>query len=95
MQLPLKALFQVFPMSSTTRRQKCSEGQLSKKFQRKIGIIFLPISLKMCFGCSKELSHQVGSFEYPQHMFWLRNRQTIFGSTLLSGGLTYMSVDFT
>ena len=23
----------------------------------------------MCFGCSKELSHRDGSFEYPQHMF--------------------------
>ena len=34
----------------------------------------------MCFGCLKEPSHQDGSFEYPQHMFWLRN-------ALLSGGL--------
>ena len=25
----------------------------------------------MCFGCSKELSHRDGSFEYLQHMFWL------------------------
>ena len=23
--------------------------------------------------CSKEPSHWDGSFEYPQHMFWLRN----------------------
>ena len=28
----------------------------------------------MCFGCSKEQSHPDGSFEYPQHMFWLRNK---------------------
>ena len=27
----------------------------------------------MCFGCSKEMSRREGSFEYPQHMFWLRN----------------------
>ena len=29
----------------------------------------------MCLGCSKEPSHQDGSFEYPQHMFWLRNKK--------------------
>ena len=32
----------------------------------------------MCFGCSKEPSHQDGSFEYPQHMCWLRNTINIF-----------------
>ena len=34
---------------------KYSWGQLSKKNQRKIGI-FLSFSLKMCFGCSKNIS---------------------------------------
>ena len=38
-------------------------------------IIFLFISLNMCLGCSKEPSHRDGSFEYPQHMFWLRNKK--------------------
>ena len=28
----------------------------------------------MCFGCSKEPSHLDGSFEFPQPMFWLRNK---------------------
>ena len=32
----------------------------------------------MCFGCSKELSHRDSSFEYPQHMFWLRNKKNNF-----------------
>ena len=32
----------------------------------------------MCFGCSKEPSHRDGSFEYPQHMFWLRNKKNNF-----------------
>ena len=41
-------------------------------------IIFLSISLNMCFVCSKEPSHQDGSFEYPQHMFWLRNNKNNF-----------------
>ena len=39
----------------------------------------------MCFGCSKEPSHRDSSFEYPQHMFWLRNKKMIFFNyTLLS-----------
>ena len=53
-------------------------GQLSKIFQRKIAVIFLSISLYMCFGCS---------LEYPQHMFWLENKKIFFSYTLLSGGL--------
>ena len=40
--------------------------------------IFLPISLNMCFGCSEELSHWDGSFEHPQHMFWMRNKEKSF-----------------
>ena len=32
----------------------------------------------MCFVCSKELSHKEGSFEYPQHMFWFRNKKNNF-----------------
>ena len=31
----------------------------------------------MGLGCSKESSHRDGSFEYPQHMFWLRNKKII------------------
>ena len=40
--------------------------------------IFLSISLNICFGCSEEPSHCDGSFEYPQHMFWLRNKKINF-----------------
>ena len=32
----------------------------------------------MCFGCSKEPSHRDSSFEYPQHMFWFRNKENNF-----------------
>ena len=32
----------------------------------------------MCLGCSKEPSHWDVSFEYPQHMFWLRNKKIKF-----------------
>ena len=45
---------------------------------RKNVIIFLSISLNMCFGCSKGLSHRDSSFEYPQHLFWLRNKKNNF-----------------
>ena len=44
----------------------------------KIVIIFLPIYLNMRFGCSKEPSQLDGSYEYPQHMFWLRNKKNNF-----------------
>ena len=37
----------------------------------------------MCFGCSKELSCRDGSFEHPQHMFWLRKK--IQWHTLICG----------
>ena len=57
-----------------------SLGQLSKENQRKIAIIFLSISLNICFGSSK-------AFEYPQHMFWLKTKKIIFSYALLSGGL--------
>ena len=49
-------------------------------------IIFLTISLNMCFRWSKEQSHWDSSFEYPEHMFWLKNQKIIFSNTLLSGG---------
>ena len=57
------------------------------KIQRKIAIFFLSISWNIFCGCSKKPSHWDGSFEHPQHMFWLRNKNIIFRYTLLSGGL--------
>ena len=48
---------------------------VKQKKLRKIAIIFLSIT---CFGCSKEPSHPDCSFEYPQHMFWLRNKKNNF-----------------
>ena len=49
--------------------------------------IFLPISFNSRFWCLKELSPRDGSFEYPQHMFWMRNKHKKYIHTLLSGGL--------
>ena len=47
------------------------------KTEHKIVNSFLPISLNIWFECSKEPSRD-GSFEYPQHMFWLRNKKINF-----------------
>ena len=58
---------------------------LNEIFQRTIVNIFLLINLNMCFGCSKELSHWEGSFEYPQHMFWLRNKNNFWYALLTKG----------
>ena len=55
-----------------------TKAKINKKFQNKNVNIFIPISLNICFGCSKEPSHLDGSFEYPQHMFWLENKKNIF-----------------
>ena len=47
---------------------------------------FLSISFNICFGCSKEPSHQDGSFEYPQHMFWWRNKKINFYTQMILSG---------
>ena len=46
--------------------------------EHKIVFIFLHTNLNMCFGCSKEPSHWDGSFVYPQHMFWMTNKENSF-----------------
>ena len=46
-------------------------------FECKIVNFFLLISFNICCGCSKEPSHRDGSFEYPQHMFWVKNKGKI------------------
>ena len=48
-----------------------------KQYGGKIVSFFIPIHLNICYGCSKEPSHGDGSFEYPQHMLWLRNKKNI------------------
>ena len=51
-------------------------------YERKNVMISLPNNLNMCFGLSKEPSHRderivssSSSFEYLQHMFWMRNKE--------------------
>ena len=51
---------------------------IDKIFVHKVEIIFLRLRLNISFCCSKELSCRDGSFEYPQHMFWSRNKKVIF-----------------
>ena len=44
----------------------------------KLGKIFLPISLSIMFWVLKKTVSLRRLFEYPQHMFWLRNKKNIF-----------------
>ena len=77
------------------RFHSVSKGQLSKKIkQRKITIIFLSISLNMCFKCSKEPSHRDGSFEHHNICFDWEIRKIIFSYVLLSGGLCTRTMTF-
>ena len=52
---------------SEEKKKKKKEEKKKKEKQRNI-----------CLGCSKEPSHRDGSFEYPQPMFWLRNKNFVF-----------------
>ena len=54
----------------TGRQELILISQIWEPFMHKIMIIFLPISLNICFGCSKELSHRESTvprryFKYP------------------------------
>ena len=62
--------------------------QINNIYVRKFTNIFLTISFIICYGCSIEPSRRDGSIEYPQHMFWLRNKKIIFNDELLSKGMT-------
>ena len=57
--------------------ESTNTGLDRKKIPPKNVFFFLPISFNICFGCSKEPSHWDGSFEYPQRMFWLRNKKCV------------------
>ena len=65
-------------LRSSTINEVPSKGMITNIFQRTVVIIFLPISFNICFGCSKELFYEDGTFEHPQHMFWLRNKKFNF-----------------
>ena len=71
-------------MSVQTNTRFTVTGLDKQKFQRKSVNIFLPINFNICFGRSKEPFHLDGSFEYPQHMFWLRNKKVKFSLRILS-----------
>ena len=42
--------------------------QINENFGHKFFYNFLFTSLNICFWCSKD-------FDYPQHMFWLKNKK--------------------
>ena len=51
------------------------ESPVYKVLSKNQIVIFFPyLSVEACIlGAQKEQSHRYCSFEYPQHMFWLRN----------------------
>ena len=53
---------------------------LLRSFIYNIITIRVAVPFKHVFWCSKEPSHQEGSFEYPQHMFWFRNTHSNLGA---------------
>ena len=69
-------------------KMELHRASYAKKIEHKIATIFLSITFNVYFGCSKEPSHQDGSFEYPQHVFWLRNKKKSFMHSY-SGALSY------
>ena len=53
-----------FHRTRTAHQEKIKSIKPVKQKKRKGAIIFLSISLNICFGYSKEPSHRDGSFEY-------------------------------
>ena len=54
--------------------------QIRKFYERQTVISPLPINFNMFFGCPKEPSEfkRDGSFEYKQHMYWMKNEENSF-----------------
>ena len=50
-----------------------------------IALVFLPISVNLCFGCSGEASHWDGSFEHPQYRFVLSVQRSRLIEAVLLG----------
>ena len=44
---------------------------------KSVNILYTSV-LKYMVGCSNKQSHCDGSFEYPQHMIWLENKNNKF-----------------
>ena len=62
-------------------------------FERKNCNYFLILQFKHLFWVLKRTSHQEGSFEYPQYMLWLRNKEINVFYVLLSEGLELYTGD--
>ena len=71
------------------------KDQIDKDFQGQIFNIFLSISFNICFGYWKEQSQWDGTFEYPQHIFWLRNKNKAFLTHSCLEGCPYRSMSCT
>ena len=69
-------------------RTEPSIGPEKKFYERKIVIISLPFNLNMCFDTQMNRLIETfldGSFEYPRHMFWMRNEENRYQIILTVG----------
>ena len=62
---------------STSYIEYLTKVQINKALESKTVNIFLSIRLNIVLG-AQEPSHRDGSFEYPQHLFWLKNKKNNF-----------------
>ena len=58
----------------------CMPNRSSQAIFHSIEIVMFPLSIcsRVCFWSSKEPSHLIGPFKYPQHIIWLRNNKNSF-----------------
>ena len=77
-------LLQLYRVVKVKHRQPLKRPECKKKKSAFIINIFLTIIFSVCFGCSIELSHWDGSFEYPQHIFGWEIRKIFFGLRTLN-----------
>ena len=77
----------IYPHVLEAKTRKFGDAKLFHFTVLRKMIFSLSISLNMYFGRSKERSHRDSSFEYPQLMFWLRNKINNFQLRTLIWGL--------
>ena len=66
----------------TSYSVKIAQVEINTLFERKIVNILLPISFNIILVLKRTVSLRDGSIEYPQSMFWLRNKIIINLQTL-------------
>ena len=76
---------------TATHELDCLIGPVKQKNLAWNWDYFLIHQFKHVFWVLRGPSHLDGSFEYPQHMFWLRKQKIIFSYTLIWGPVSAFS----